>query len=308
MTAHASGKGRRVILGYLFLVSGVALWAVNSLIARVAVTGDIPPIGFAWWRWIAALLMLLPFTRRGVWQHRHLILRRWRFFLGFSIVSVGCYNTFFYLGLQYTPVVQGALIQSVLPVLVLLLGFGILRESISARQWIGVALSLGGVVLILLRGDLRVINAMQFNEGDLWCLAAALVWAIQTFLIRWRPAEIPIMQFMTITIGIGIVCLAPVYVWEHSTGRTMPWELQTAESVFYVALFASVLGSSLYNEGTYRVGAATAGYFGNLWPVFSAGLAILILGEALAWYHVGGALAVFAGIWFATKQRAADGD
>jgi drug/metabolite transporter (DMT)-like permease len=303
MTAHANGDGRRILLGYIFLVSGVALWAVNSIIARVAVTSDIPPIGFAWWRWIAAFFMLLPFTARGVWQQRQLVFDRWRYFLGFSIVSVGCYNTFFYLGLQYTPVIQGALIQAVLPVLVLLLGFGILGESISGRQWVGVVLSLTGVGLILLRGDLNVFGTMQFNVGDMWCFAAALVWALQTFLIRWRPAEIPIMQFMTITIGIGIVCLAPVYFMEHSTGRTMPVDLGTVKSVFFVAFFASVLGASLYNEGTYRVGGATAGYFGNLWPVFSAGLAIAILGEALAWYHLAGALAVFAGIWFATHKR-----
>ena len=144
--------------------------------------------------------------------------------------------------------------------------------------------------------------------GILFAFAAAVVWALQTFLIRWRPAEIPITQFLTITILVGMLFLTPLYLLEHSTGRTMPWDLQTAKLVFYVAFFASVLGSSLYTEGTYRIGGAVAGYVGNLWPVFSAGLAILLLGEALAWYHVAGALSVFAGIWFATynQQRPPD--
>ena len=74
-------------------------------------------------------------------------------------------------------------------------------------------------------------------------------------------------------------------------------------SMLYVGICASFLGTTSWNEGNYRVGAVRSGYFGNLYPIFAGGLAILILGETLYWYHAIGAALVFAGICLAIFQR-----
>jgi drug/metabolite transporter (DMT)-like permease len=294
---------RALAFGYGFLVLSVLLWAGNSVAARAAMGIDIPPIGFAWWRWTVALAIFLPFTARGIWRDRAVFLRHWRFLVVFGVSNIALYNTFFYLGLEHTTAVQGSLIQSILPVLVLLFSLAWFGERISGRQWQGVVLSLAGAVLIIARGDFETLRALRLNVGDLWCLAAVVVWAVQTILMRWKPKGMPITQFMTVVTAIGVVILAPAYAWEHSTGRVMPVDWTTAGLVFYVAFFASVIASTMYNEGVFRVGAATSGYFGNLFPVFSTGLAILILGESIAWYHWIGAAAVLGGIYLASVDR-----
>lgn len=294
---------RPLAFGYGFLVLSVLLWAGNSVAARAAMGIDIPPIGLAWWRWTVALAIFLPFTAAGIWRDRALIRRHWKILVTFGVANIACYNTFFYLGLEHTTAIQGSLIQSVLPVLVLLLGLTCFGERITSRQWRGVALSLAGAVLIIGRGDLETLRALRLNVGDLWCLAAVVVWAVQTILMRWKPREMPITQFMTVVTAIGVVALAPAYAWEHSTGRVMPLDWTTAGLVFYVAFFASVIASTMYNEGVFRVGAATSGYFGNLFPVFSTALAIFILGETIAWYHWIGAAAVLGGIYLASVDR-----
>jgi drug/metabolite transporter (DMT)-like permease len=74
--------------------------------------------------------------------------------------------------------------------------------------------------------------------------------------------------------------------------------------VLYVAVLASFVGTSCWNEGAYRAGAAQAGYFGNLFPIFAGILAIVILGEQPHWYHGVGALSVVIGIWLATARHA----
>ena len=61
----------------------------------------------------------------------------------------------------------------------------------------------------------------------------------------------------------------------------------------------------MWNEGVRRVGASLSGYFGNLFPVFSAAMAVLILGESLEWFHLAGGALVLAGIYFATVRRRA---
>lgn len=70
--------------------------------------------------------------------------------------------------------------------------------------------------------------------------------------------------------------------------------------VLYAAVMASFIGTTCWNEGTFRAGGVQAGYFGNLFPIFSGALAIIILGEELRWYHVVGAVSVLIGIWLAT--------
>ena len=123
--------------------------------------------------------------------------------------------------------------------------------------------------------------------------------------MRWKPVRIDIMAFMTVISFIGVVALAPFYVWETLVVAPMPLTQTSIIFVLYVAIMASFIGTTCWNEGTFRAGGAQAGYFGNLFPIFAGVLAILILGEELRWYHVAGAVSVLIGIWLATWRRTA---
>ena len=190
-----------------------------------------------------------------------------------------------------------------LPVLVLLLGLVILKTPISARQGWGVLFSIAGAALIVIRGDIAVIATLELNRGDGWALAAVSVWAVQAFMMRWKPKDIDIMPFMTALAIIGLALMTPLYLWETATVKPMPFTGTSVLFVLYIGIFASFLGTTMWNEGTRRAGAAEAGYFGNLYPIFSGLLAILILGEAPRWYHAASAALVLAGIWLATAGR-----
>ncbi len=221
----------------------------------------------------------------------------------FSVVSVSGFNAVFYIALQKSTALQVALIQSILPVLVLLLGLVILRQRISGRQWWGIVFSIAGAVLIVIRGDLGVLQTLALGEGDIWALGAVFLWAWQAFLIRWKPKTIEIMPFMTAISMIGVLTMLPLYLWETATFAPMPVTQTSVLFVLYVAVLASFVGTSCWNEGTYRAGAAQAGYFGNLFPIFAGILAIIILGEKPYWYHGIGALCVVIGIWLATARH-----
>jgi drug/metabolite transporter (DMT)-like permease len=95
----------------------------------------------------------------------------------------------------------------------------------------------------------------------------------------------------------------PFYLLETAGGQPMPLNPQALFSVAYTGLIASALGFTFWNMGALRVGAKTAGYLGNLYPVFASAAGILVLGEPLRWYHVAGAAVIFAGIYLATVTR-----
>lgn len=294
---------RSVAIGYGFLVVAIMMWSGNAVIARAAMLADVPPITFNFIRWSAACLMFLPFSARGVWRHRREFIQKWWYYAALGFASVTCFNTFFYIGLKSTTAIQGSLIQAILPVLVLILVVTVLRERINGLQIMGVVLSILGAGIILLRGEPELALTLQLNVGDLWCLAAVFFWAIQLMLLRWKPPQIPMLAFMTVLIAWGVVLMIPGLIWEISNGRKLVLNDTNLMFLAYVAVVASVFGTTLFNSGVIRVGPATSGYFGNLYPVFASVLAVLLLDESFEWFHgVGGAL-VLGGIYFATVAR-----
>ncbi len=294
---------RDLTIGYALLVAAIWLWAGNAVVARTAMLADVPPFAFNFWRWALALLIFLPFTAPRVWRHRRLVGERWGYFAGFGLVSVTLFNSLYYLGLQTTTAVQGSLIMSILPVLVLILVATFLSHRITGRQIGGAVLSIAGAAVIVLRGDAELIKTLAVNTGDLWCLAAVVVWAFQIIMLRWKPANIEILPFMTVIIAFGVAFQAPLYLWEHVSGDVFRPDGNSIALLLYVALFAAVIGTTMYNSGVIRVGSANSGYFGNLYPAFSAVLAIVFLGEPFEWYHGAGGALVLTGIYLATVSR-----
>ena len=296
---------RDALLGAAFIVVAMLFWGGNTTIGRFAMTTDLPPIGVNFWRWAIAFAILLPLTARTLWRQRAVLGRHWVYCLCLGLVGVSFFNSFYYIGLQSTTAVQGSLIAALLPLMILILGAVYAGTGITGRQIGGLVLSIGGAVLVVVRGDFAVLQTLRINPGDFWCLAAVLCWAVQTFMLRYKPPEMDIMALVTASIGFGWIALVPAYAVETALGGAMRFDRDTVLMVGYLALFASVIAFSLYNAGVIRVGSASAGYFGNLFPVFSALLAVLFLGEAIAWYHALGGMLVLGGIYLATVPAGA---
>ena len=299
--ARTPGRlNRDLVIGCTLLATALLLWAGNVSATRAAMLESVPPLAFNFWRWTLALAVFLPFTANRVWRQREVFRAHWRFFAVFSGVSITAFNSLYYVGLQYTTAVQGSLIMALLPVLVLLSVSAFFRQRVSGRQMTGVALSIVGAGLIILRGEAEMMRTLRLNVGDLWCLAAVILWSWQILLMRWKPPSIDMPSFMTVVIVFGLAFQAPAFAWEAAAGRHFVASPETLAYLGYVALFASVIGTTMYNAGVVKLGPATASVFGNLYPLFAAGIAVIFLGEPFEWYHGAGAILVLSGIYVAT--------
>ena len=296
---------RALAWGYVFLPLAVLLWSGNTVVSKAALSADVPPIALAFWRWIVAIAILAPFAAGSAWRLRRTVLAHWRFFTVFGVVSVGSFNTFFYLGLERTSAVQGTLILAVLPALVVLSAWLFQGAPITRRQGAGVVVSIAGAALIVVRGDVQVLLSLTPNAGDLWCLAAVAAWTVQIVTTARIPKEVDIWSFTAIVIPIGALFIVPFYLWEIASGRVLTPTGIGLAAILYNGIAASLIAFAMWNEGVRRVGASLSGYFGNLFPVFSAAMAVLILGESLEWFHLVGGALVLAGIYFATVRRPA---
>jgi drug/metabolite transporter (DMT)-like permease len=221
-----------------------------------------------------------------------------------SILGVATYNTLNYAALQTTTATNSALINSACTVMIIVVNFILFRVHASAWQWTGVAISLAGTLVIVGRGDVKVLLGLELVRGDVLLLILAVFWALYTACLRWRPRDLDGVGFLGATIVIGLLILAPLYCWEAFNSAPVTFSPGVIAGVGYTGIFPSVLAYLFWNRGVAEVGANRAGQFLHLVPLFGTLLAMVFLGEVLRPFHVAGALLIFAGIYLATMRKA----
>ena len=221
-------------------------------------------------------------------------------FLAFT--GVALFQSLVYLGLRSTTAVNGVLINSALPLFILLSSWALEREHARARQIVGMLVSLAGILVIVSHGHLESLLQLEMRPGDGWILLAMPVWGIYSVLLKRRPAELGGVPFLFVLSLLGLLILAPAVV--ALALRTPPQAptLAQAAGVVYMGIAASVVAFICWNKGVAVVGANTAGFTVHLLPAFGTLLAILFLGESFALYHAAGIATILAGVVLATRR------
>ena len=279
---------------YATLCIVILFWSGNFIVGR-AVNGVIPPFTLALVRWSGALVILLPFAWRPLRADRQRLLSHWKAVLLLGLTGVAAFNAFIYSGLQFTTASNGLLLQAAIPALVLLFNRLLFGDRASALQIVGVTLSMLGVAVIVLRGDLAALARLTLNFGDFLVLCGVVCWALYTALLRLRPDCHP-SSFLVATFAIGTAAMAPLAAMEIASGDAVPLQANVLGAFVYVALFPSLIAYVLYNAAVKKLGAAPAGQMITLMPLFGAGLAALLLGEALFRFHFAGMALILGGI------------
>ncbi|MCB5190787.1 DMT family transporter [Methylobacillus arboreus] len=287
---------------YLILSLPPLFWAGNFVVGR-AIHAEIPPFTLSLGRWVIAFFCILPFALpamrrdwRLYWQYR------WRL-LAVSLVGVAAFNTLVYSGLHYTTATNGILLNSCIPILILLFGGLFYRLRLHLLQLAGLALSFAGVLTIILHGEWSRLAKLDFSGGDLVIFSAMVCWALYTLWLRDIPASINRIGLMGLQIFIAIVLLLPLYAWEYHVGAPPVWSHETWLALAYVGIFPSVIAYTLYTIGVARAGAARAGLFIHLMPVFGSLLSVLFLGEQLHIFHAIGIAAILGGLALSSRNQ-----
>lgn len=284
---------------YFFLVLTVLFWSGNFILGR-GIRELIPPVSLNFWRWVGALVILMPFGWSRIRRQKALFIRHWKMVLVLSIPSITFFNAFIYNALQTTTATNTVLVNAVIPVFIVVIAWLILGERLSLRQTAGVLISLMGLLFIVTRGDLTMLATLTLAKGDLWTLGAGLSWALYSVMLRKRPKDMDPVGFLTLLVCFGLVFALPWYAWEliHKGGFSL--SPANMASLAYVALFPSVLSFIFWNNGVEKVGANRTGIFIHLMPVFSILMAALFLDERLRPFHLAGMTLIFMGIALTT--------
>ena len=213
-----------------------------------------------------------------------------------GLLGVFLYQMLAYQALALTTALNVLLISATVPLFIALVGWLGFGERITLRLALAIALSLLGMGVVVTRGDWTVLRQLRLNPGDLFMLAAVLVWAAYSNLLKRRPRELSQFGLLATTAAAGIAFTGPVYLWQQGNGTSVVWSPTTLVAVLYIGVFASVLAYAAWNQGVSLVGANQAGLFINLMPLFGGVLAMLFLGERPDAAYLVGALLVFVAL------------
>lgn len=288
-------------VAYCLLTLAALFWAGNFVLGR-AVHASIPPLTLSFGRWLIALLILLPLGLKPLLAQRALWQPHWRRIILLALLGIAAFNSLVYLGLQSTSATNGVLLNSFIPILIVLLGALFFRMPLNRGQLLAVLLSFAGVLLLVAHGEPARLLALDINRGDALVFAAMLAWALYTLLLRGLPAGLDRLGLLTLLVAIGLLAILPLFLLEYAQGQRAELNLVTLASFAYVGTLPSVLAYYFYNLGVARVGAARAGSFIHLMPAFGALLSMLLLGEAIHGYHLLGIAAILAGVLLSARS------
>ncbi len=288
---------------YLLLSITSLCWAGNAIVGRLA-AGHIPPVTLSFLRWSLAFLIVLPFAWKHLRQDWAAIRERLGTMVLLSVTGIGVFNTLQYWALEYTQALNTLLLQSAAPLFVAVWSLLLLGVRLTLAQAGGIVVSLTGVLVILLHGDLTALTAIAFNKGDVIFTVALVIFGLYSVLTLKRP-KIHALSLIGFTFGVGAACLIPLLIWELLTRPLMQLDTANLLTLLYVPVFPSIIAYLCFNRGVHLIGANRAAPFFHLVPAFGALMAIVFLGERPQLFHVVGFALVLTGVFIASRKQAA---
>ncbi len=287
---------------YFFLILCTLFWSGNFIVGKVATFYSIPPFTLNFYRWFIGFILLAPFTIKEVLKNKKIIKKNFKVLLIMGFTSISIFNSVVYYSLNLTQVLNGVLMISTIPVLIILIARVFRTEKIKPIQYMGVLISFVGVSVIITKMELERLIQLQFNKGDLWMLVAMLSWAVYSIMIKRNKINLKPFVFLETIILLGLIFLLPMYLYEIVNHKILHLNVPVILTISYVVVFAGIGAYFFWNEAVQIIGAAKAGVFLHLMPVFSSLMAIFILKEKFANFHIVGIAFIVVGIILSSKK------
>ena len=283
---------------YLVLLLPPLFWAGNFIVGR-AFSAELGAITMSFYRWLLALCLLAPFAYSRVRQELPVILNHLPILTVLALLSVASFNVLLYLGLRDTEATNALLINSSIPVWIVLFGVLFYDDSLTLRRGLGILVSLLGVSFLIFSGQSQRLTV---NPGDLWVISSSIGWALYSLTLRKKPSDLSGLGFLAYIVLFGVCFNGLLLAINPLNEAPLPMTLDTLYAVGYVAIFASLGAYVCWNYGVGQLGAQVAGQYIHLMPFYGVLLASLFLNESLSYHHwVAGGL-IATGLILALRQ------
>ena len=164
------------IKAYVMLVLASIFWAGNLLLENLLLLKIFHLSHLVFFRWITVWFILLPFTYKEILSKKKEISNNLPLLLFLGLTSVGLFNSFVYVSLQYTQVINASLFNTAIPAAIILSCFIFKIEKTNFYQLLGLLISVLGILVIITKFNLNILLNLDFNIGDIWMIGAVICW------------------------------------------------------------------------------------------------------------------------------------
>ncbi|RLB66977.1 MAG: EamA family transporter [Deltaproteobacteria bacterium] len=282
----------RRLLPVFSLILAMLLWASSFVALKLAFRGFHPMQVIFGRMFIASLCfaIFIPSFRKINWRRQD---------LKYLLIMAGCEPCLYFLfeakALELTSASQASMITAMLPLLVAILAWRLLKEHISRRTMIGFALAILGACWLSLASDTSA-DAPNPLLGNFCEFLAMVCAAGYTVSLKHLTSNYPPLFLTAFQAFIGSLFFFPFLILPD-VGFTASWETGPLLAVLYLGTFITFGAYGCYNYSLSRIPASKAAGYVNLIPVFGVILGMIVLGETLnsaQWLACG---VVFSGLW-----------
>jgi drug/metabolite transporter (DMT)-like permease len=284
----------------LLLITATLCWAFNTIFGQLAV-GEISPLHIVPLRWLFVSTFLWVTYGNQVKSKWNLIQPQIIKIIFMTFMGFSGFNLLFYTAAHETTAINIGILQGAMPIFVILGAYMSYGTKINLIQGLGVSISLVGVIIITLSGDINSLLELEINRGDLLMLIACFMYSYYTIALKSR-IQISAIAFFTLLSVIAMFIALPLFIVEFViSGMSYP----TTEGwviTLLIAVFPSCVAQICHLRGVDLAGPGKAAVYTNIVPIFSSFLAIFLLNQSFEIYHGLALSLVIIGIWLAQKE------
>ena len=284
------------------LVCATLFWACNFMVGKFAFFSDIPPMSLVFFRWLLVWLILLPFTYREIIKNKEIIKKNLPLLFFLALTSVGLFNSFTYLSLVYTQVINASLFNTAIPAIIILLCFIFKIEKTNRYQILGLVISVFGILSIITKLNLEILLTLSFNKGDLIMIGGVITWGLYSSFLKKKTFTLPLLTLVHILCTFGLIFIFPQFIYEFSQGQIINFNINLFYILIFLAIFPSIGSYYCWAGAVSIIGANRAGIFLSLIPLFSTIMAIFFYGEQFQFFHLIGAILIIIGLFLSNKE------
>ena len=287
---------------YIMLICATLFWAGNFMVGKFAFLTNTPPMSLVFYRWSLVWIILLPFTFKEIMRSKEVILKNLPLLLFLALTSVGLFNSFTYLSLVHTQVINASLFNTAIPAIIILLCFIFKIEKTNKYQILGLIISILGILSIITKLNLEIILSLNFNKGDLIMIGGVITWGFYSSFLKKKTFTLPLLTLVQVLCTLGLIFIFPQFIYEFSQGQKIDLNIDLFYILIFLALFPSIGSYYCWAGAVSIIGANRAGIFLSLIPLFSTIMAIYFYNEQFQFFHLIGAILIILGLFLSNKE------
>ena len=261
-----------------------------------------PPFTIAFVRVAVGTLIVLPFALSRKPPGMRL---PWGAIWSMGFIGVALYYVVFNVAMMHVSASQGALVQASIPAMTALVAVLWLRERATGLRWLGIAMSVGGVLIVFSGSGAEGAPSSLF--GNLLMFASVVCWGLYTALAK-RVANFDTLVITVAVTGTGALLLLPLAGYEVITANLAgdglpPLPLLGWLELLYLGGIASGVAYLLYNASLRHLDASEVGVYTNLIPIVGVLCGVVVLGDPLSARAILGGLVVMFGVWITSRAE-----